>query len=190
MIADTALVFLPLEAEIHTCFLPALLGIPSTKVDGEYCQLLTHSIKLGRLAIHNPMDTALSVPVALLVATCHLMVSLVDAQTWFNHGTHCICTTEAGQAAQKDWLQNEQIFLGRCGRGKPSLARRDKQNYDAGAWFLVFPNWLNSTRLLADKWRDNVCLRYNHSPLDILSPVMVAGLRCLLSMLCCARWVA
>ncbi len=47
------------------------------------------------------------------------------------------------------------------------MARQDKQNCAAGAWFLVLPNWLNGTGLLADGWRDNVRLRYNHSPLDM-----------------------
>jgi hypothetical protein len=32
---------------------------------------------------------------------------------------------------------------------------------------LVLPNWLNGTGLLADEWRDNVRLWYNHSPLDM-----------------------
>ncbi len=160
VVADTALFFLPLEAAIHTSFLLALLGIPSTKVDhGEYHQLLTCSIKLGGLAIRNPVDTAPSVHVALLVATCHLTVSLVDARTWFDPGMHRICATEAGQAAQKGQLQNEQIFLNHRGQGKSSLVRQDKQNCDTGAWLLVFPNRLNGTSLLADKWRDNVRLR-------------------------------
>jgi hypothetical protein len=78
-----------------------------------------------------------------------------------------MCATEAGLAAQRDRLQNEQIFLDRRGRNKPSVARQDKQNCAAGAWLSVFPNWLNGTGLLADKWRDNVCLQYNHSPLDM-----------------------
>jgi len=28
-------------------------------------------------------------------------------------------------------------------------------------------NWLNGTRLSADEWRDNIRLRYNHSPLEM-----------------------
>jgi hypothetical protein len=66
-----------------------------------------------------------------------------------------------------DRLQNEQIFLDRCGRDKPAVARRDKRNCAAGAWLLVFPNRLNGTGLLAEEWRDNVRLRYNHSPLEM-----------------------
>ncbi len=51
VVADTAPFFLPLKAAIRTSFLPALLGIPSTEIDGKYRQLLTHSVKLGELAI-------------------------------------------------------------------------------------------------------------------------------------------
>ncbi len=34
VVADAALFFAPLEAEICTSFLPALLGIPSSEIDG------------------------------------------------------------------------------------------------------------------------------------------------------------
>jgi hypothetical protein len=167
IVADTALFFPPLEKEIQTSFLPALLGIPSTEIDRGYCQLLTHGVKQGGLAIRNPVDTAPSVHFALLAATHHLIVSLVDSGTQFNLGAHCHCTTEAGQAARKSQLSNEQLFLDRRGRNNPSVVRQDNQNCAAGAWLSVFPNWLNGTGLSADEWRDNVHLRYNHSPLDM-----------------------
>ena len=99
VVADTAPFFSPLEAAIRTSFLPALLGIPSsTEIDGEYRQLLTHSVRLGGLAIRNPVDTAPSVHRALLAATCHLTASLVD-QLRFDLGTHRACAIEAGLAA-------------------------------------------------------------------------------------------
>ncbi len=107
-------------------FLPALLGIPLTEIDGKYCQLLTHSVKLGGLAIRNPVDTAPSVHMALIAATRYLTASLVDAQIWFDLGTHWQCAIAAGLVARKDWLQNEQIFIDHHGRGKPSVARQDK----------------------------------------------------------------
>jgi hypothetical protein len=103
VVADTAPFFSPLEAAIRTSFLPALLGIPSsTEIDGEYCQLLTHSVRLGGLAIRNPVDTAPSVHRASLAATHHLTASLVDDQLRFDLGTHHACAIEAGLAAQQD----------------------------------------------------------------------------------------
>ena len=59
VVADTAPFFAPLEEAILTHLLPSFLGIPSTENDGEYRQLLTHSVKMGGLAIRNPTDTAL-----------------------------------------------------------------------------------------------------------------------------------
>ncbi len=47
------------------------------------------------------------------------------------------------------------------------MVRQDNRNCAAGAWLSVFPNWLNGTGLLVDKWRDNIRLRYNHTPLDM-----------------------
>jgi hypothetical protein len=167
VVADTAPFFSSLEEVIRMHFLPALLGVPSVEIDGDYRQLLTHSVKLGGLAIRNPVDTAPRVHKASLAATRHLTVSLVDPATRFDPGAHRMCATEAGAAARRDRLQDEQIFLDRRGRDKPAVARRDKQNCAAGAWLSVFPNRLNGTGLSADEWRDNVRLRYNHSPLEM-----------------------
>jgi hypothetical protein len=171
-------------------FLPALLGIPSTEIDGESRQLLTHDVKQGGMAIRNPVDTVPSVHSASLVANCHLAVSLVDSGTQFDLGAHCHCATEAGQVARKSQLSDERLFLDPRGQDNPSVARQDNRNCAAGAWLSVFPNRLNGTSLLADKWRDNIRLRYNHSRWICLLPAMAAGLRCQLSMHCCAKLAA
>jgi hypothetical protein len=167
VVADTAPFFVPLELEIRMSFLPALLGIPSTEIDGEYRQLLTHGVKQGGLAIRNPVDTAPSVHSASLAAICHLTVSLIGAGARFDLGAHCHCATEAGQVARKAWLNAEQLFLNRRGRDNPLVGRQDNWNCAAGAWLSVFPNQLNGTGLSADEWRDNDRLRYNHTPLDM-----------------------
>ena len=167
VVTDTLLFFSPLEEVIHKHFLPTLLGVPSVEINGEYHQILTHSVKLGGVAIHNPVDTALSVHKASLAATRHLTVSFVDPATQFDLGAHCMCATEAGLAAQRDRLQNELIFLNHRSQDKPAVARRDKRNCGAGTWLYVFPNQLNGNGLLANEWRNSVRLRYNHFPLDM-----------------------
>jgi hypothetical protein len=86
VVADTTPSCSPLEEVIRTHFLPALLGLPSVEIDGDYRQLLTHSVKLGGLAIRNPVDTAPCVHKASLAATRHLTVSLVDPATGFDLG--------------------------------------------------------------------------------------------------------
>ena len=91
------------------------------------------------------VDTAPRVHKASLAATLHLTVSLVDPATRFDPGAHRMCSTEAGAAARRDRLQDEQIFLDRRGRDKPAVARRDKRNCAAGTWLSVFPNRLNGT---------------------------------------------
>ena len=88
-------------------FLPALLSVPLVEIDGDYHQLLTHSIKQGGLTIRNPVDTAPRVHKASLAATRHLTVSLVDPATRFDPGAHRMCATEAGAAARRDRLQDE-----------------------------------------------------------------------------------
>jgi hypothetical protein len=159
VVANTGLFFQPLEKEIQMSFLPPLLGIPLSEIDGGYRQLLTYSVKLGGLAIRNPVDTAQSVHLASLAATRHLTVSLVRGDARFDLGTHCSCPIEAGQAARKSQLIDEQLFLDGRGRDNPLVVRRDKRNCAAGAWLSVFPNRLDGTGLSADKWRDNVRLR-------------------------------
>jgi hypothetical protein len=125
VVADTDPFFAPLEKEIRTSFLPALLGIPSTEIDGGYCQLLTHGVKQGGLAICNPVDVAPSVHSSSLATTPHLMVSLVDSGTQFDLGAHRHCATKAGQAARKSGLSNEWLFLDHRGWDNPSVARQD-----------------------------------------------------------------
>jgi hypothetical protein len=83
VVADTAPFFTPLKEVIRNYFLPSLLGIPSAESDGEYHQLLTHSIKMGGLAICNPINMAPRVHRASLVATHHLTASFVEAAARF-----------------------------------------------------------------------------------------------------------
>jgi hypothetical protein len=101
VVANTVLFFAPLEKEIQTSFLPALLDIPLTDFGKGYRQLLTHGIKQGGLAICNPVDTSPSAHSASLAATCQLTVSLVDSGTQFTLGVHRHCATKAEQAARK-----------------------------------------------------------------------------------------
>jgi hypothetical protein len=168
VVANTGPFFQPLERDIRMSFLPALLGIPLTEIDGGYHQLLTQGIKQGGLAIHNPVDTAPSIHTASLAATRYLTVSLVRGGIRrFDLRAHRTCATQARQAARKSRLIDEQLFLDGRDWDNPSVARRDKQNCAACAWLSVFPNRLNGTGLSADEWRDNVRIRYNHSPLDM-----------------------
>ncbi len=84
VVTNTVPFITPLEEVIRTHFLPSLLGIPLTEINKEFCQLLTHSVKMGGLAIRNPVNTAPHVHRASHAATCHLTVSLVEAAAQFD----------------------------------------------------------------------------------------------------------
>ena len=72
--SDTAPHFAPLEVAIRTKVLPALLGIAASDLDGEFGS----GVKTGRIAIRNPVDTAVHVHEMSLRATSHLITSMVD----------------------------------------------------------------------------------------------------------------
>ena len=58
VVADVGVYFEPLEKIIRNKFLPSLIRIPTTKINGEYRNLLAYSVKTGGLAIRNPIETA------------------------------------------------------------------------------------------------------------------------------------
>ena len=97
---NTGPYFVPLKVAIRTKFIPALVGVQSWEVDGGYHELLTHSIKQGGLAIHNPVDTALHIHAASKVATAHLTISLINDEVIFDLGQYLDTTQAAGQAAR------------------------------------------------------------------------------------------
>ena len=69
VVSNSAPFFAPLDALIPMHFLPALLGVSLAEINGGYHLFLTHSVKLGGLAIRNPVDTAPRVHRASLTAT-------------------------------------------------------------------------------------------------------------------------
>jgi hypothetical protein len=84
------------------------------------------------------------------------------------------CLQNKWQCVQRVVADTAPFFAPReeaiCTHFLPSLlvipsTEIDGKNCAANAWLSVFPNRLNGTSLLADEWRDKVCLRYNHSPL-------------------------
>ncbi len=89
--SDTAPHFAPLEVAIRTKFLPALLGIAALDLDGEFRELLTHSVKTGGIPIRNPVDTAVHVHETSLHATRHLFTSIVDKDAYLNLEDHREC---------------------------------------------------------------------------------------------------
>jgi len=167
VVADTATLFAPLEVAIRTAFILTLLGLKTADMDGELRQVLTHSVKLGGMAIRNPVDTAEHVHAASKDATAHLVASLVEEGVRFNTQTHQLTASKAGATAREERIERERAYLVTRGRGKPAVQRRDKKNKAAGLWLSVFPSRVYGTGLSANEWRDNARLRYNFAPSDI-----------------------
>jgi hypothetical protein len=165
--SDTAPHFAPLEVAIRTKFLPALLGIAASDLDGEFRELLTHGVKTGRIAIRNPVDTAVHVHEMSLRATSHLITSMVDKDAHLNLEDHRECVVRWGQYGRTVCLGREQKFINARGVDKPAVKRRDILAGAAGLWLSVIPDRLNGNLLSVEKFRDNLQLRYNLLPLDM-----------------------
>jgi hypothetical protein len=165
--SDTAAHFAPLEVAIRTKFLPALLGIAASDLDGEFRELLTHGVKTGGIAIRNPVDTAVHVHETSLRATSHLVTSMVDPEAYLNLEEHRECVTRWGQYGREERLKRERKFLDARGIDKPAVKRRDILAGAAGLWLSVIPDRLNGNSLSAEEFRDNLRLRYNLLPLDM-----------------------
>ena len=78
----------PLERMIRDHFIPSLIGIPASKIDGDYQNLLTHSVKTGGLAVRNPLETAEYDLETSKMMTRHLVSPLVDNDVLFNPNEH------------------------------------------------------------------------------------------------------
>ncbi len=109
--SDTAPHFAPLEMAIRTKFLPALLGIAASDLDGDFRKLLTHGVKTGGIAIRNPVDTAVHVHETSLCATSHLITSMVDKGAYLNLEDHRECVVCWGQYGCMTRLGREQKSL-------------------------------------------------------------------------------
>ena len=131
VVADVGASFEPLEKMIRTKFLPSLLGIPTTEIDGEYRNLLTHSVKTGGLAIRNPTKTADHNLGTLKSMTRHLVDSLVDAIP-FSPNAHRRAVSSAGLLARNERLARERATLTERGETNHGRKRRDDRACKAG----------------------------------------------------------
>ncbi len=165
--SDMAPHFAPLEVAIRTKFLPALLGIAAADLDSEFRQLLTHGVKTGGIAIRDPMDTAVHVHETSLCTTSHLVTSMVDKDAYLNLEDHRECVVRWGQYGRTERLGCKQKFVDAQGFDKPAIKRRYILAGAAGLWLLVIPDRLNGNSLSAEKFRDNLRLRYNLLPLNM-----------------------
>ena len=83
---------------------PEPFGIPLCGTDGDYHNLLSHSVKMGGLAVHNPCETAKFALEISKAMTRHLVTSLVKDNVLFNQNEHRRAVLLASVVAGKDCL--------------------------------------------------------------------------------------
>jgi hypothetical protein len=161
VMSDTAPHFAPLEVAIRTKFLLAQLGIASLDLDGKFCKLLTHSVKMGGITIQNPVDTAVHVQKMSLCATSHLVASMVDRDACLDLEDHHDCVVHWDLYSCTEHLGRKRKFVDTRGMDKPAIKRWDIQAGAAGLWLSVIPDHLYGNSLSAEEFRDNLQLRCN-----------------------------
>jgi hypothetical protein len=165
--SDTAPHFSPLEVAIRTKFLPALLGIATSDLDGKFCKLLIHRVKTGGIAIRNPMDTAVHVHETSLHATSHLVASMVNRDACLDLEDHRDCVVSWDLYGRTEHLGRKWKFVDTQGMAKPAIERWDILAGAARLWLSVIPDRLNGNSLSTEEFHDNLQLRYNLLLLDM-----------------------
>jgi hypothetical protein len=100
-----ATLFDPLEKEIRSNFLPALLGVES--ISAEMRQLMANGVKQAGLGIRNPVETA-DILFAASKDACQVLTdSLVDG-TAFNLAEHKASVRKASTEARKQRVLREK----------------------------------------------------------------------------------
>ena len=131
---------------IQRKFLLSLIGIPTKEMDEDYCNLLTHSVKTGGLAIRNPTETSDYNLETSKSITRYLVDSLVDGIP-FNPNAHRRTASSSGKVAQIKRFARERATLTYRDENNHGKKRRDMRACVAGAWLSVYPNGLNGTTL-------------------------------------------
>ena len=96
---------------IRDHFLPSLLGIPACEIDGDYRTLLSHSVRMGGLAVRNPLETAEYVHDTSKMMNRHLVLSLVEDNTPFDPSEHRRTVSLASVGARKEQLIRERLVI-------------------------------------------------------------------------------
>jgi hypothetical protein len=167
MTSDTASHFAPLEVAIRTKFLPALLKIAALDLDSMFCELLTHSVKTGGIAIRNLVDTAVHVHKTSLRTTSHLVASMDDRDACLDLEDHHDSLVHWGLYSHTEHLRRKQKFVDAQGVDKPAVKHQDILAGAAGLWLSAIPDRLNGNSLSAEEFHDNLQLRYNLLLLDM-----------------------
>jgi hypothetical protein len=100
-----------------------MLGMATLDLDGEFRKLLTHSVKMGSIAIQNPMDTAMHVHETSLHTTSHLVASMVDRDAHLDLEDNRNCVVCWGLYGRTEQLGGKQMFINARGIEKSAIKR-------------------------------------------------------------------
>jgi hypothetical protein len=96
----------PVELALCEKFIPALLQV-SEPVDDVFCQLLSHGVKMGGIAIKNPVTSAPHLHQCLMDAS-NILVEALHNGGGLNAKAHKAVVKAAGNAACKARLKGEE----------------------------------------------------------------------------------
>jgi hypothetical protein len=145
MTSDTAAHFALLEVAIRTKFLPALLGIVISYLDGEFHELLTHSIKTGSIIIRHPVDTVVHVHDMSLHAPSHQVTFMVNKDIHLDLEDRRNCAVHWDQHSHTKRLGCNQKFVDVWGVDKSAFKRWDILASTTGLWLSIIPDRLRGS---------------------------------------------
>ncbi len=153
----------PVELALCEKFIPALLQV-SEPVDDVFHQLLSHGVKMGGIAIKNPITSTLHLHQCSMDAS-NILVKALHNGGGLNAKAHKAVVKVAGNAACKARLKGEEENLeGLKSSGGRNRANRLGQMGKTGAWLSVIPNRVDRTELSWEEFQDNFTVCYGLCP--------------------------
>ncbi len=153
----------PVESTLCEKFIPALLQV-SEPVEDVFCQLLSHGVKMGGIAIKNPVTSAPHLHQCSMDAS-HILVKALHNGGGLNAEAHKAVVKAAGNDACKARLKGEEENLeGLKSSGWRKVAKHLGQMGETGAWLSVIPNRFDGTELSREEFQDNLAIHYGLCP--------------------------
>ncbi len=151
------------ETALCKKFIPAQLQV-SEPVDNVFCQLLSHGVKMGGIAIKNPVTSVPHLHQCSMDAS-DILVKALHNGGGLNAKAHKAVAKVAGNAACKARLKVEEENLeGLRSSGGRKMAKLLGQMVKTGAWLSVIPNRFDGTELLREEFQDILPICYGLRP--------------------------
>jgi hypothetical protein len=177
------------ESALCEKFIPALLQV-SEPVDNVFCYLLSHGVKMGAIAIENPITSMLHLHQCSIDAS-NVLVKALHNGGGLNTKAHKAVVKVAGNAACKARLKGEEENLERLkSSGRRKMAKRLGQMGKTGVWLSVILNCFDGMELLLEEFKTTLPFAMACALGAFPSAAMDAGSLSWLSMGSAARRVA